>query len=446
MDRKSPIGSYRQAESAAVKAAGPGAECRKKRWHFHIGKRILKSALGVFLCFVIYFLRGQRGAPFYSALAILWCIQNYTKNTLSNALQRTVGTAIGACYGLLFILCKLYIVDLGNSIWHYLALSGVIIPVIYTTVLLHRKNAAYFSCVVYLSIVVNHLGDLNPYLFVLDRSMDTMIGILLGLAINSAHIHGKVQKDTLFAADLDNALRDTEERLTPYSRITMNNLLEDGMHLTIMTLRTPATYLEALSDIRVRLPIIAMDGAVLYDVKENCYVKKYEIPPDMAQTIENFIRERGFHVFSNVILEDVLIIYCGQLCNHAEQQIYQQLHKSPYRNYLHRRRPEEYSVVYFMVIDETEKIDCLFEEFQREELAAHCKMLHYPSDDYPGYSYLKIYSREASAEHMLEHLKEMTGLKQLVTVSDDHSRHDVMYAHHDSNQIVRSLNKLFYWG
>ena len=41
-----------------------------------IGMRIIKSALGVLLCFVIYFLRGKHGTPFYSALAVLWCIQS----------------------------------------------------------------------------------------------------------------------------------------------------------------------------------------------------------------------------------------------------------------------------------------------------------------------------------------------------------------------------------
>ena len=32
-----------------------------------IGMRIIKSALGVLLCFVIYFLRGKQATPFYSA-------------------------------------------------------------------------------------------------------------------------------------------------------------------------------------------------------------------------------------------------------------------------------------------------------------------------------------------------------------------------------------------
>ena len=72
-----------------------------------IGMRIIKSFLGVGLCFLIYILRGFHGTPFYSALAVLWCIQSHTKDTKMHAVQRVIGTAVGAVYGMIFILCKL---------------------------------------------------------------------------------------------------------------------------------------------------------------------------------------------------------------------------------------------------------------------------------------------------------------------------------------------------
>ncbi|MBR4542915.1 MAG: FUSC family protein [Lachnospiraceae bacterium] len=74
--------------------------------------------------------------------------------------------------------------DLKEGVLHYFILSLFIIPIIYTTILLNKKNASYFSCVVYLSIVVNHLSDDNPFFFVMDRSFDTLIGIAVGLVIN----------------------------------------------------------------------------------------------------------------------------------------------------------------------------------------------------------------------------------------------------------------------
>lgn len=46
----------------------------------------------------------------------------------------------------------------------------------------------YFSCVVFLSIVVIHIGDANPCLFVFNRVMDTMIGIIVGMLVNSVRL------------------------------------------------------------------------------------------------------------------------------------------------------------------------------------------------------------------------------------------------------------------
>ena len=37
-------------------------------------------------------------------------------------------------------------------------------------------------------------------------------------------------------------------------------------------------------------------------------------------------------------------------------------------------------------------------------------------------------------------------MKKVMTVSDDQSRRDVTYSHYDVNEIVRPLNKFYYWG
>ena len=139
-----------------------------------VGMRIMKSAIGVFLVFVIYLLRGRRGTPFYSALSVLWCMQPDMGEARNKAFQRTVGTMIGAVFGLMMILIEYYLLK-GRYEWlNYLLISLLIIPVIYTTILINKKNASYFSCVVFLSIAVNHLLDANPYLFVVNRVVDTL--------------------------------------------------------------------------------------------------------------------------------------------------------------------------------------------------------------------------------------------------------------------------------
>ncbi len=404
----------------------------------HIGMRIIKSAFGVLLCFVIYFIRGKQGTPFYSALAVLWCIQNQTRNTLGNAIQRTIGTAVGALYGLVYILVKMKLWNPGDSFWHYLAISILIIPILYTTVLFKQKKASYFSCVVFLSIVVNHLTDENPYLFVLNRSMDTLIGIFLGLIINSLHLHGKSDSNTLYIADFDRTMKNRGEKLSAYGTVTIKNMLEEGINLTFSSLSTPASFLESMPDIKSKLPIISMDGAILYDIQENRYPRVYVISSRHSRAVENFILEKGFNVFTTVILEDVLLIYYRELKNEAEKDIYDKLHKSPFRNYLNRERPYDHLVVYMMCIDLTGNIHKLVKEIKKEGLDTELKMLYYPSDDYKGYSYLKIYNKNASVKNMVDYLKEKTGLANSYFFSDSRCE--------NADIMVREINKSFYHG
>ena len=410
----------------------------------HIGMRIIKSALGVLICFAIYFMRGKQGAPFYSALAVLWCIQNQTKNTVQNALQRTVGTGIGAAYGLIYILIKQRVPQLGDSFLHYCIISIALIPIIYTTVVIKQKKASYFSCVVFLSIVVNHLLDENPYIFVANRSLDTLIGIFVGLVLNSVCIHGEYDRDTLFIADVDRAMDGLSTGITPFSQIMIKNMLEKGMQLTFMTLRTPAGFLEGMHDIKPKLPIIAMDGAILYDIKENRYPKVYVISAEHACNIESFIRSRGFNIFTTIILEDVLIIYYDELKNTAEIDIYEKMHKSPYRNYLNKERPKDHPVVYMMCVDETRKIEQLVEDIKRSDIYEELKILSYPSDDYKGYSYIKIYSKNASVQNMTDYLRNMTGAEETLTFGDN-DRNKTDYCYTECDQIVRKLHHQFYF-
>ena len=154
-----------------------------------IGARIIKSSVSVALCMLIYHLRTLlpigNGIPFYSALAALWCLQPYHDTTKKNAWQRSIGTLTGALFGLLFLMF-LRAADISEPIIVYLLAAVVIIPVIYTTVVLNKRNAAFFSCVVFLSIALTHSFDDDPYMFVLNRVLDTFIGIGVGLAVNTA--------------------------------------------------------------------------------------------------------------------------------------------------------------------------------------------------------------------------------------------------------------------
>ncbi len=410
-----------------------------------VGMRIVKSAIAVFLCFVFYSFFRSNGIIFYSQLAAIWCIQPQWENTRSKALQRTVGTLTGAVFGLFVLLIdkRLMRAGLGGELIYELLVALTIIAVIYVTLLLHKKDASYFSCVVFLSIVVNHIGDANPYVFVFNRVMDTMIGIIIGMLVNTAHLPRRKERDILFISGMDDALLESDHRLSPYSIVELNRMLADGANFTVSTMRTPASLIEPLRGIHLKLPVIAMDGAVMYDMTKNEYLHAYVISSETAQKLRAFFEGFEVNYFMNLILDNMLVIQYQELKNEAETDIYNRLHTSPYRNYTTMELLPEAQCIYFMTIQPREQIDRIYEEFQKRDDFKKLRISRYDSDDYPGYAYIKIYNENATRENMIAYLRQETGLSRIVTFGSIEGKYDILVKECDHNKVVKTLKRMY---
>lgn len=407
--------------------------------------RIIKSAVAVSLCIVVNLLRGADGMVFYSMLAALWCIQMYRDNTLANAVQRTIGTVVGALYGLLYILIYPEI--------HFSAESGVlqeivclfvfIVLVLYTTVLIRKKQASYFSCVVFLSIVVNHIKDLNPYLFVWNRFLDTMIGIVIGVCVNNIRLCINPDRKTLYVSGVDGILVDKENKISAFSKVELNRMIDDGLKFTLSTMRTPASLLEPLSDIHFKYPVVVMDGAALYDVRKNEYVKAYVISENTAGELVSLMKDEDMHPFINVIIDDTLLIYYSDWQDTINKSLVEKLRVSPFRNYIKREFPGDENVVYFMLLDTTDRIESFFLKLKEKGYDKNLKILKYASEDYEGYSYIKIYNKNATKENMLLYLKENFYIDSVFTFGTVAGKYDVTLEENNFNKMVRLLRQYY---
>ncbi len=411
-----------------------------------LGHRIMKSVAAIGICYLISFIRGDSGIVFYSHLAALWCIQTYVSNTKKMAKQRTIGTLIGAAYGLFVLLIK-HGISLYS--WHFykyiyaLFMTLMVGVVLYTTVCIKKKNASYFSCVVFLSIVVNHIEDQNPYLFVWNRFLDTMIGIVVGMGVNRFSLPREKHTDILFISGLDDTLLSGRDNMSDYSRVELNRILDEGAKFTISTMRTPAAIIDVMSDIRLKLPVISMDGAALYDLNEHRYIKTYVISNQSVQQITAIMDCMEIHYFVNAIVDDMLIIYYQDSEDEVYQNLVRKLRRSPYRNYVKRKLPEDEDVIYLMILEKKETIERLYEVLLKQGYTERFKIMKYPSDDYKGYCYIKIYNKNAGKEHMTAYLKKMINVEKTVTFGSVEGKYDVVIENGDSNQVVKTVKKMF---
>ena len=126
--------------------------------HFHIGMRIVKTVIAVFVCGLIASFRGE--SAFYSMIAAVVCVQNSAGKTVESSVNRMLGTLIGGVVGVAVV----YLLDVVGLLYielaRYAVLALMLIPIIEFCLLVKRPGCAAMACIVFLCVTVNHsMGD-----------------------------------------------------------------------------------------------------------------------------------------------------------------------------------------------------------------------------------------------------------------------------------------------
>ncbi|MDD3395455.1 MAG: HAD hydrolase family protein [Anaerotignum sp.] len=391
-----------------------------------IGMRMIKTAVAVGTCFFISYLTGGNGKPIFSGIAAIICMQPYVEHSVEVAFNRTIGTVIGAVFGLIAASVSLYIPS-GYEYLQYLIISFTVIPVLYTTVILKKPGASALAGVVLLSITLSG-GEATPFMNAVNRSVETIVGILVSLGVNMLHLPRRREKDFLFVSGFDGAIYGEKTGITPYCIFELNQLLKDGMAFTIATERTPASLMADIGSIHLKLPVIAMDGAVLYDLKEKRYLACQGLSKEMTDKIELFLRNMDLHYFLNVVWQDVLLIYYHDFKNEEEEKLYQQLRLSPHRNYVYGERPDGGIVVYILLVVKDEIADLVSDKLVEMDTEGELLFLRDKSETPQDYCHLKIYHKNATKEYMMNRLLETMPQKKTVVFGSNKNDATMMKA------------------
>ena len=409
------------------------------------GQRILRSVIAIVLCFGIYFLRGRQGMPFFSVIAAMQCITPYTSGMYKVAYKRVLGTAIGALWGLAALLLEknFLLENLPGELNYYLMLSVLTGLVLYSTVLMKVPETAYFSAVVFLSIAMNHIGDEAPLLYALTRLMDTVVGVLVAEFVNRLHLPRVRNTDTLFVSAIGETILGPDRQLSPYSRIELNRLIQDGAKFTVATGETQASVRELLPGVDLRYPIITMNGATLYSIPEMRYLGVVTMSEEASARFITWAEARGTPLFSNCVEENLLVVRYREVKNEGMRLLMDTKLRSPYRNYVLSQVPDGTRVLYFLVLDTPENLDSLERDLAAEPWSGEYRVQRDRLTDYPGYERVKVYDRRVSRQAMLSVLEEQMGTRKTVTMGSVPGQYDVYIADADRDQVVKELKRRF---
>lgn len=368
----------------------------------HIGQRIIKTAIAVFVCFVINILRGYgvSNMSVDAAITAVICMQNTMTDVKRSSFNRILGTLIGAVWGLIFLeILWLIVFDVDFIICYAVVAIGVILS-IYTTVVLKKSDASSLAAIVFLCVVGAFFSVSRPFMHAFGRLLDVFIGTATALIVNLIHFPTKKNQDCVFFVRTKDLGPDSYVKASSAVLYQLRTLFTKGAKLCLISEHAPAFIVHQIATVNPTLPMIVMDGAAIYDSAESEYRYEAYLSADNSRMAREALDKIGCNYFTYTIHHNkTCIFHHGDEYNELEKKVYDRLKKTPYRSYFHEEIFEENEIVYFKMIDTEESIVRLENLLTGMLPPEHFRIVRHRDDTGPKASALYIYDAFATVEN-----------------------------------------------
>ena len=364
-----------------------------------IGQRILKTSIAVFLCLLFYWLRGYRGQdmPSEAAITAIICMQPYVRDTRDYALNRFAGSLIGAAWGLLFLLLVLLVPGLASHMLPLYAVMALgVTASLYTAVVIRKPDVASLAAIVFICVVISFPEIEEPLRQAADRMLGVLVGTVIAIAVNVFRLPRVKRPDRVFFVRTKDLAPDRFSPIPSAAQFRLSYLCRDGAKICLMSEHAPAFFALQISEATPNVPLIVMDGAAIYDMKENAYLSVETLGAKPAEHMKAYLDRLGLSYFLYVVRGNKTCIFHQGSLREEEALIYNRMRSSPYRSYLDGENYEPDEIVYFkMIADETQTED-LFPRLQSVLHSNRLRAVIRPEAGAAGVSALYIYSAKAT--------------------------------------------------
>ena len=318
--------------------------------HIHIGKRIIKTAITLFIVLLIYIALlaldnlfeishdnfkapSNMYTPFFAGIAAVYATHQNRKLSIKQAKVRSIGSIVGGYFGMIIVflyeLVALKLFSFENNIIlfnliRYIIISLSIIPLIVFTVKIKQVDAVFITCLTFLSVTISQRNGGMPVLqFATNRVLSTLIGVAISLFVNSyLFTFKKCNKNILFVSALERNFLSDNEELSPYVKYKLNELNEYEIPFVFATTKSAASFDYIFKGVNISQPMVLMNGAAKYHLNTKKYDKVYHIHTNARQYIDKILKDHKMNAFIYTINENTLHAYHNKLVNEGEKLYY----------------------------------------------------------------------------------------------------------------------------
>ena len=223
----------------------------------------------------------------------------------------------------------------------------------------------------------------------------------------------------LYISDLDGTLLNGNVEISKRSVRIINSLTKKGLLFSIATARTAATVVKITEGLDMRLPVILMNGALIYDIKSGKYIKKEPIPPQAVKTTARLMEKHGINGFAYTVENDKMLAYYDRLATQQMREFYEERRSrfnKPFKQLDSMALLPDHDVVYFSFLNTEQRLLPLYRELKNEH---GINTVFYRDIYNTDMWYLELLSSRASKKESALFLKQYSGADSLVCFGDN---------------------------
>lgn len=224
---------------------------------------------------------------------------------------------------------------------------------------------------------------------------------------------------TLYAFDLDGTLLHSSAQMSEFTKDVLNRLIERGHHVTVATGRSESTVFNKISGVNIKLPIVLLNGVMVYNMQSRAYERVVELDKNCAELLLETISSNGVTGFVFVYENDDLNVYYENLDDESRKVFHDERsgqNGKYYKQIDSFSLLKERDIVYFVTSGERSHLESVRLELQNDKrfsLEFYSDM--YGADDW----FLEIGGVEASKFYGIKYLREKYGYDYVIAFGDN---------------------------
>lgn len=225
---------------------------------------------------------------------------------------------------------------------------------------------------------------------------------------------------TLYVSDLDGTLLNKDAALSAYTINTINDLLQRGLNFSVATARSEATVTKILAPLNLSIPVVLMNGVVIYDIKKSKYLNINYFTESSLIYVYDTLKSFSLSGFLYEIKDNTLCTYYENLHNKAMKEFHDERVTLYNKKFVQAEDFKDIiseSTIYVTIMDTKERLTPVYEQLRlHPDLSlAFYKDIYSKEDGW----YLEIFSVNATKYNAVTYLRNYLQFDKIIGFGDN---------------------------